>query len=102
MSATALRIAVLGLSAAVTVIAFTGTANSAHDAASASRIVFHSRLKGGNNEIFTINANGTALTRLTRSAASDSNPTWSPDGRRVASSPTGTATGAATRTRTCS
>ena len=85
MSATtALRLAVLGLAAAVTVIAFTGPARSAADAAAGSRIVFHSRLKGGNNEIFSVNANGTGLTRLTRSTASDSNPTWSPDGKRVA------------------
>jgi Tol biopolymer transport system component len=84
MSATALRLAVLGLAAAVTVIAFTGPASPAAGVAAANRIVFHSRLKGGNNEIFSINANGTGLTRLTRSAASDSNPTWSPDGKRVA------------------
>jgi Tol biopolymer transport system component len=86
MSATALRIAVLGLSAAVTVIAFTGTetASSAAEIAPSSRIVFHSRLKGGNNEIFSMSANGTGLTRLTRGTASDSNPTWSPDGKRVA------------------
>ena len=85
MSATtALRLAVLGLAAAVTVIAFTGPARSAADAAAGSRIVFHSRLKGGNNEIFVVNATGTGLTRLTRNAASDSNPTWSPNGKRVA------------------
>ena len=73
----------LGLTATVTVIAFTGTARSAAEP-TAAKIVFHSRLKGGNNEIFVMNANGTGLTRLTRSTASDSNPTWSPDGKRVA------------------
>ena len=85
MSATtALRLAVLGLAAAVTVSALPGPARSAADAAAGSRIVFHSRLKGGNNEIFSVTANGSGLTRHPRSAASDSNPTWSPDGRRVA------------------
>ena len=84
MSATALRIVALGLAAAVTAIAFTSPAGSAGDARSAAKIVFHSRLKGGNNEIFAMSPNGTGLTRLTRSVGSDSNPTWSADGRRVA------------------
>jgi Tol biopolymer transport system component len=86
MFATALRVAVLALTAAVTVIAFTGPASSAAERtlAPAGKIVFHSRLKGGNNEIFAVGADGRALVRLTRVLASDSNPTWSPDGRRVA------------------
>ena len=37
-------------------------------------IVFHARLKGGNNEIFAGAPNGNGLVRLTRSRASDSNP----------------------------
>ena len=103
MSATALRLAVLGLAAAVTVIVFTGPASPAAGVASASRIVFHSRLKGGNNEIFAVNANGTGLSRGSP-AALRATPTR--PGRRTAGAPpssrTGTATGAATRTRTCS
>jgi Tol biopolymer transport system component len=84
MPATALRLAALGFTAALTVIAFTGPARSAADLASGGKIVFHSRLKGGNNEVFAMSPNGSGLVRLTRSAASDSNPTWSADGRRIA------------------
>lgn len=86
MPATTLRIALLALTLAITAVAFSGPASSAteHTFAAAGKIVFHSRLKGGNNEIFAAGANGSGLVRLTRSAASDSNPTWSPDGRRVA------------------
>ena len=84
MTGTALRLAALGFTAALTVIAFTGPARSAVDLAAGGKIVFHSRLQGSNNEIFAVNANGSGLVRLTRSGASDSNPTWSPDGRRVA------------------
>jgi Tol biopolymer transport system component len=86
MSATALRTAAVLFTAAVTAIAFSAPARSAADRAlaPAGKIVFHSRLKGGNNEIFAVSPNGSGLVRLTRSVASDSNPTWSPDGRRVA------------------
>ena len=101
MSPSALRLAVLGLAAAVTVIAFTGPASPAAGVAPASRIVFHSRLKGGNNEIFSVNPNGTGLVRLTRSTASDSNPTWSPDGKRAAFESNRHGDRRGTRTRTC-
>jgi Tol biopolymer transport system component len=45
--------------------------------------------KGVNNpegdfEIFTMNRDGTGLTQLTENAASDFDPEWSPDGRRIA------------------
>ena len=36
------------------------------------------------DEIYVINADGTGLRRLTRNAASDGEPVWSPDGRRIA------------------
>ena len=72
MSATALRIAALGLAAAVTAIAFTSPAGSAADVRATGKVVFHSRLKGGNNEIFAMSPDGTGLTRLTRRVESDS------------------------------
>ncbi len=37
-----------------------------------------------NGEIYVVNADGTALTRLTASKADDEHPTWSPDGSRIA------------------
>jgi Tol biopolymer transport system component len=35
-------------------------------------------------EIYTVNADGTRLTRLTRTKVDDEDPTWSPDGTRIA------------------
>jgi Tol biopolymer transport system component len=35
-------------------------------------------------EVYTMNADGTGVTRLTHSPASGANPTWSPDGTRIA------------------
>lgn len=49
-----------------------------HDA----RIAFFSR-RDGNDEIYTINGDGTELRRLTYHPASDVNPLWLPDGRIV-------------------
>ena len=71
----------VGLATAVTSLAI-GAA--AAPGASPDRIVYHSKLAGGNNEILVVNAAGGAPTRLTRSPASDSNPTWSADGTKVA------------------
>ena len=50
------------------------------------RLAFASDRAGGETEIYRIDADGTHLKRLTRTAAhvSDHNPTWSPNGRWVA------------------
>ena len=53
-------------------------------AASTDKIVYHSKLPGRNNEILVVSSAGGAPTRLTRHKASDSNPTWSADGRKIA------------------
>jgi TolB protein len=37
-----------------------------------------------NDEIFVINADGSGLRRLTRNAAADGHPAWSPDGKKIA------------------
>ena len=73
----------LGLAAAV---AGAGLAVSAvgAPAAETTKIVYHSKLPQRNNEILVVSSAGGAPTRLTRHVASDSNPTWSADGRKIA------------------
>src|SRR2546426_250239 len=40
--------------------------------------------RDGNNEIYTMNVDGTGVARLTVNVASDVSPTWSPDGSKIA------------------
>ena len=47
------------------------------------RIAFYSE-RDGNAEIYVMNADGTAVTRLTNSTADEGYPSWSPDGKRIA------------------
>jgi hypothetical protein len=47
------------------------------------RIAFVSS-RDGNEEIYSIHANGTGLVRLTEDPGSDRSPAWSPDGDRIA------------------
>jgi TolB protein len=47
-----------------------------------NRIVFSSD-REGQEDIYTINADGSDLTRLTIDPASDTGPSWSPDGMRI-------------------
>ncbi|MBI2504746.1 MAG: PD40 domain-containing protein [Candidatus Latescibacteria bacterium] len=49
----------------------------------AGKIAFASD-RDGNQEIYTMNADGTGLTRLTSHDFVDYNPSWSPDGNRIA------------------
>jgi len=49
----------------------------------AGRLAFVSE-RDGNSEIYALNADGTNLTRLTRNAANDNQPAWSPDGKKIA------------------
>ena len=48
------------------------------------KIAFSSNRDGGNYEIYTMNANGTGLDRLTNDPKGDTEPAWSPDGSRIA------------------
>lgn len=47
-----------------------------------SKIVFHSN-RDGQPEIYVMNADGTAQTRLTNNPARDISPAWSPDGTKI-------------------
>ncbi len=40
--------------------------------------------RDGNSEIYSVNTDGTGLRRLTNNAAYDTDPAWSPDGKRLA------------------
>ena len=46
------------------------------------RIVFRGR-RGGSDDVYRVNIDGTGLLRLTANRAMDYAPSWSPDGRRV-------------------
>ncbi|MCE8425610.1 MAG: PD40 domain-containing protein [Candidatus Methanoperedens sp.] len=52
-------------------------------AVSNGKIAFVSN-RDGNDEIYTMNVDGTGQTRLTTNTASDVSPVWSPDGTRIA------------------
>jgi hypothetical protein len=41
-------------------------------------------LRAGNNEIFTMNANGSIQVNISNNPAQDNDPAWSPDGTRIA------------------
>ena len=76
MTAPALRLtaALTGAAVFTAGLAASGLSAPRTAAAAPTKIVFHARLKGGNNEIFAVSPNGSGLVRLTRSGASDSNP----------------------------
>jgi Tol biopolymer transport system component len=46
-------------------------------------IAFTGILRGGEEEIFVMRADGTGLRRLTRRPGGDAQPSWSPDGKRI-------------------
>ena len=50
---------------------------------SSALIAFTSN-RDGNDEIYVMNSDGSGQTRLTDDEANDSDPSWSPDGRRIA------------------
>ncbi len=47
------------------------------------KILFYSN-RDGDFEIYVMSSDGSGETRLTHQAGDDENPTWSPDGRRIA------------------
>jgi len=50
----------------------------------ATKIVFASNRSGDFYQIFTMNLDGTGVTRLTSTNADNGNPAWSPDGSKIA------------------
>ena len=46
------------------------------------RIVFETN-RDGNSEIYSMNANGTGQTNLTRNSGTDKRPVYSPDGKKI-------------------
>ena len=60
-----------------------GSRLAADSALPSSKIAFLSK-RDGNYEIYVMNADGSGQRRLTRDAALDLSPVWSPDGRKIA------------------
>ena len=56
---------------------------SASSATANTLIAFESN-RGGNGEIYVMNADGSGQQNLTRSPASEGEPAWSPDGKKIA------------------
>ena len=50
----------------------------------ATRLAFTGMVSANNPEIYTARSDGSALTRLTDSPGEDTDPAWSPDGKRIA------------------
>jgi Tol biopolymer transport system component len=48
------------------------------------RLAFHSNVRGGHYEIYSIGVNGTGLRRETRSGIDTIEPAWSPNGKEIA------------------
>ena len=61
----------------------TGVGHESTPTSGPSQITFHSD-RSGDNEIYTIDPDGSNLTRLTTDPGSDMNPAWSPDGSKIA------------------
>jgi TolB protein len=61
-----------------------GVRDQAHAAAFARGRIAFSAGPHGHEDIYVVNADGTGLRRLTTDPAADFDPTWSPDGTRIA------------------
>ena len=64
--------------------ATTNTLEFAVECEPATRLAFTGMVSANNPEIYTARSDGSALTRLTDSPGEDTDPAWSPDGKRIA------------------
>jgi TolB protein len=78
--------------AAVVVIGLPGTAKSAYPGAN-GKIAFVSDRDDVQSDIYTVNADGSSLTRCSRDGMRDDDPAWSPSGNQIAFSSLNFATG---------
>ena len=76
-------VSALGLMALVGGLLFTVSAPAGAAYPGANGLIAFER-NIGNLEIFSINPNGTGATNLTNNAATDQDPSWSPDGSKIA------------------
>jgi Tol biopolymer transport system component len=75
------RLATAFLSGLIYVLLVAAPANAAFPGGN-GKIAFE-RYDNGNNDIYSMNPDGTDLTRLTTDPAIDQEPAWSPDGRKI-------------------
>lgn len=59
-----------------------GLPNTPSSASSQQKVVFTSD-RTGNNDVYTMNVDGTGLVNLTNDPANDTYPSWSPDGSKI-------------------
>jgi Tol biopolymer transport system component len=75
-------VVVLGLLAAAGILVVSGPVEAAFPGTN-GKIAFVSD-RDGNEEIYTMNPDGSGQTRLSTNAARDAEPAWSPNGRKIA------------------
>jgi len=75
----------IGRAAILSVIVIPGlaVAQPVTDLGRGGEIAF-SRIRGQTGDIYVVNANGRGLRNLTQNRADEADPSWSPDGRRIA------------------
>src|SRR3990172_12515338 len=81
------RVRLFGLAVIAVVAAAaqaTGAGSAPSTTSSSGETIAFASLRGGDLEIYSMNAGGTDQTRLTMHSSSDLDPAWSPDGGKIA------------------